>query len=87
MKSILLYINDDPGQKVRLQAALDLTCSLEGRLHCLCANPYNPQMAFNGVTCMSVMYEIGKYAREVDQKLREFIESRLTEEGLRGSKR
>lgn len=82
MKSVLLYVNDDPGLKARLQAALDLTRSLAGHLHCLRANPYNPQIAFDGVTGMSVMYDVEKYARQLDQKLREFIENRLAGEDV-----
>lgn len=82
MKSVLLYVNDDSGLKARLQTALDLTRSLGGHLHCLRANPYNPQMAFDGVTGMSVIYDIGKHARELDQKLRAYVEDRLADEDV-----
>lgn len=82
MKSVLLYIADDTGLEARLQAALDLTRSLDGHLHCLRANPYNPQMAFDGVTGMSVMYDISKLSRELDEKLRADIEKRLAGEDV-----
>lgn len=35
MKNILLLVHDDDGQEARLQAALDLTRTLEGHLTCL----------------------------------------------------
>ena len=82
MKSVLLYIADDTGLEARLQAALDLTRSLGGHLHCLRANPYNPQMAFDGVTGMSVMYDISKLSREQDKRLRTEIEKRLAGEDV-----
>jgi nucleotide-binding universal stress UspA family protein len=82
MKSVLLYIADDTGLEARLQAALDLTRSLDGHLHCLRANPYNPQMAFDGVTGMSVMYDISNLSKEMDEKLRSKIEKRLAGEDV-----
>ena len=82
MKSVLLYIADDTGLEARLQAALDLTRSLGGHLHCLRTNPYNPQMAFDGVTGMSVMYDISKLSREMDEQLRAKIEKRLSSEDV-----
>ncbi|WP_373491518.1 universal stress protein [Parasphingorhabdus sp.] len=82
MKSVLLYVNDDSGLDARYQAALDLTRALDGHLHCQRPNPYQPQMAFDGVTGMSVMYDIGKYAREADLRLKAEIEKRLTGEDV-----
>lgn len=82
MKSVLLYINDDSGLDARYQAALDLTRTLEGHLHCLRPDPYSPQMAFDGVTGMSVMYDIGKYTSEADLRLKTQIEKRLTGEDV-----
>lgn len=82
MKSVLLYVNDDSGLDARYQAALDLTRALEGHLHCLRANPYLPQMAFDGVTGMSVMYDITRYAREADLQLKAEIEKRLAAEDV-----
>ena len=82
MKSVLLYIADDAGLEARLQAALDLTRSLGGHLHCLRANPYNSQVAFDGVTGMSVMYDVTEMAREQDSKLRAEIEKRLAGEDV-----
>ncbi len=82
MKSVLLYVNDDSGLDARYQAALDLTRALDGHLHCLRANPYQPQMAFDGVTGMSVMYDISKYAREADLQLKAEIEKRLAGEDV-----
>lgn len=82
MKSVLLYIAEDAGLEARLQAALDLTRSLGGHLHCLRANPYSTQMAFDGVTGMSVMYDVSKMAHEQDKKLRGEIEKRLKGEGV-----
>ena len=82
MKSVLLYVNDDSGLDARYQAALDITRALSGHLHCLRANPYNPQMAFDGVTGMSVMYDVGKYAREADIALKGEMEKRLSGEDV-----
>ncbi|VWX58431.1 universal stress protein [Sphingorhabdus sp. 109] len=82
MKSVLLYINDDSGLEARYQAALDLTRALEGHLHCLRPDPYRPQMAFDGVTGMSVMYDISKYASESDLLLKTEMEKRLTGEDV-----
>ncbi|MEW4468832.1 universal stress protein [Parasphingorhabdus sp. JC815] len=82
MKSVLLYVNDDPGLPARLQAALDLTRAFNGHLTCLRANPYHPQMAFDGVTGMSVVYDVAKLTREADQKLRADIENKLSDEDV-----
>ncbi|ATW04317.1 universal stress protein [Sphingopyxis sp. BSNA05] len=82
MKSVLLYIADDVGLEARLQAALDLTRSLGGHLHCLRANPYSSQVAFDGVTGMSVMYDVSEMTRELDKKLRAEIEKRLAGEDV-----
>ncbi|MEH6758049.1 MAG: universal stress protein [Parasphingorhabdus sp.] len=82
MKSVLLYINDDTGLEARLQAALDLTRAIGGHLNCLRANPYNPQMAFDGVTGMSVVYDVAKLTREADEKLRSYIEGRMADEDV-----
>lgn len=82
MKSVLLYIADDEGLEARLQAALDLTRSLGGHLHCLRANPYKTQMAFDGITAMSVMTDVRSMAREMDQELRSKIEKRLADEDV-----
>tara|TARA_R110001606_G_scaffold52336_5_gene129819 strand:+ start:1948 stop:2760 length:813 start_codon:yes stop_codon:yes gene_type:complete len=82
MKSVLLYIADDAGLEARFQAALDLTRSLGGHLHCLRANPYNSQVAFDGVTGMSVMYDVSEMTREMDKKLRAEIEKRLAGEDV-----
>ncbi|VWX58473.1 universal stress protein [Sphingorhabdus sp. 109] len=82
MKSVLLYIADDAGLEARLQAALDLTRSLGGHLHCLRANPYSSQVAFDGVTGMSVMYDVSEMTREQDRKLRAEIEKRLAGEDV-----
>lgn len=82
MKSVLLHINDDPGLEARLQAALDLTRAVEGHLHCLRSNPYHPQMAFDGVTGMSVMYDIAKMSYKADEQLQQQIEERLGSEDV-----
>ena len=82
MKSVLIYIADDAGLEARLQAALDLTRSLGGHLHCLRANPYKTQMAFDGVTGRSVMYDISKMSHEMDKELRSKIEKQLADEDV-----
>jgi nucleotide-binding universal stress UspA family protein len=82
MKSVLLYINDDPGLEARLQAALDLTRSLKGHLHCLRASPDHPQTAFAGMAGTSVTFDLRNYVQELNQKLRAFIEERLTDEDV-----
>ena len=82
MKSVLLYIADDEGFEARFQAALDLTRSLGGHLHCLRVNPYNSQVAFDGVTGISVMYDVSQMSRELDEKLRAEIEKRLADEDV-----
>ena len=82
MKSVLLYVNDDSGLDARYQAALDVTRALNGHLRCLRTNPYNPQMVFDGVTGMSIMYDVGKYADEMDAKLQVEIEKRLSGEDV-----
>ena len=82
MKSVLLFVNDDSGLDARYQASLDLTRALDGHLHCLRANPYKPQMAFDGVTGMSVMYDISRYAEEADALLKAEIEKRLAGEDV-----
>ena len=82
MKSVLFYVNDDSGLDARYQAALDLTRALEGHLHCLRANFYQPQMAFDGVSGMSVYYDMTKYADEVDTQLKAEMEKRLAGEDV-----
>ncbi|NVD26899.1 universal stress protein [Parasphingorhabdus flavimaris] len=82
MKSVLLYIADDAGLEARLQAALDLTRSLGGHLHCLHANPYNAQLAVAGVTGISVMADIREMSRELSSELRDKIEKRLADEDV-----
>lgn len=82
MKSILLFVNDDSGLDARYQAALDLTRVLEGHLHCLHSHTYPPQMAFDGVSGMSVFYDISKYAAEADAQLKSEMEKRLAGEDV-----
>ncbi len=82
MKSVLLYVNDDSGLDARYQAALDLTRALDGHLQCLRPNPYKPQIAFDGVTGMSIMYDISKYESEVDAQLKQEMEKRLAKEDV-----
>ncbi len=82
MKSVLLYIADDTGLEARLQAALDLTRSLDGHLHCLRVNPYNTPVAFDGITGMSVMYDVSELSRELNKQLRAKIEGQLAGEDV-----
>lgn len=82
MKSVLLYVNDDSGLTARLQAALDLTRAVNGHLLCLRANPYYPQMVFDGVTGMSIVYDVARLTREADEKLRTDIENKLSNEDV-----
>ncbi len=82
MKSVLFYVNDDSGLEARYQAALDLTRALEGHLHCLRSNFYQPQMAFDGVSGMSVYHDMTKYADEIDAQLKAEMEKRLAGEDV-----
>lgn len=82
MKSVLFYVNEDSGLEARYQAALDITRALEGHLHALRANFYQPQMAFDGVSGMSVFYDMSKYADEVDARLKAEMEKRLAGEDV-----
>jgi len=82
MKSVLFYVNDDSGLDARYQAALDLTRALAGHLHCLRANFYQPQMAFDGVSGMSITYDMTKYADEIDTQLKAEMETRLAGEDV-----
>src|SRR3546814_15356156 len=45
MKSVLLHINRDSGQKSRLQAALDLVRAQEGHLTCVKVTPIQHYVA------------------------------------------
>ncbi|CAN5241363.1 universal stress protein [soil metagenome] len=58
MKSILVHIHDDSGQKARLQAALDLTRASGGHLTCLQITPYNEMVTLDPLG--------GAYALAVD---------------------
>lgn len=82
MKSVLLYINEDGGLDARLQAALDLTRAVDGYLHCLHINPYHSPVAFDGMTGMSLMYDVAKMTREADLQLRQKVEKRLADEDV-----
>ena len=82
MKSVLLYVNNDSGLDARYQAALDISRAMEGHLHCLRVSSYQPQVAFDGVSGMSVIYDISKYASEVDTQLKAELEKRLADEDV-----
>ncbi len=82
MKSVLFYVNEDSGFDARYQAALDLARALDGHLHCLRVNSYQPQMAYDGVSGMSVFYDFSKYADEVDAQLKAETEKRLAGEDV-----
>src|SRR3546814_18931738 len=47
MKSVLLHINRDSGQKSRLQAALDLVRAQEGHLTCVQVTPIQQYVAMD----------------------------------------
>ncbi len=82
MKTVLLYIDDDTGLDARLQAALDLTRAVNGHLHCLRSNPFQPQMIFGGITGMSVIQEAAQLTHQTDVALRDRIEKQLAGEDV-----
>jgi len=78
MKNVLLLVHQDPGQEARLQAALDLTCALSGRLTCLDITPFL-QVFDQGMSTAPLMV-IDEADQEADNKAR--LQGRLEAEDV-----
>lgn len=82
MKSVLLYANPDPGLESRLQAALDVTRTVEGHLTCLQVTPYDAFLMgdpFGGVYALPTVIE--QVQRTADEH-RARLEERLRGEAV-----
>lgn len=79
MKNIVLLIHEDPGQKARVEAALDLVRAFEGHLRCVDVTeiPVFPG-DFDGTAAGLLLAE----GRKTETQNRKAIEARLTEEGV-----
>ncbi|MFZ0268858.1 universal stress protein [Caulobacter sp.] len=77
MKTVLLLVHDDPGQEARLQAALDLTRALGGRLRCV---DVTPVITFAGDYDGAAQGLILAEERKVEAANRLALETRLAHE-------
>lgn len=77
MKTVLLLVHDDAGQEARLQAALDLTRALNGRLRCVDVTPIADFAGdYDGAAQAMILTE----ERTAEAANRIAIETRLTHE-------
>ena len=78
MKNVLLLVHDDEGQEARVQAALDLTRTLEGHLTCLDIERI-PELANDYFTSVGALnYGFEEHDRSVSNRTR--LEARLADE-------
>src|SRR3546814_18502052 len=81
MKSVLLHINRDSGQKSRLQAALDLVRAQEGHLTCVQVTPIQQYVAMDPFGGSFVLPANLEELRAEEGMFREQTEERLAREG------
>lgn len=83
MKSVLLHINQDPGQESRLAAAVEIVRANQGRLSCLQASPLDAFM-FTGDPYGAVYFssDLFETLRESEKLERVRIEALLEIEGI-----
>lgn len=79
MKNILLLVHDDHGQEARLQAALDITRTVEGHLTCIDVTPY-PVIAGDGFGFAETVVVLDERESEAKNKL--LISDRLSREDV-----
>ncbi len=80
MKSILVHIHDDTGQKARLQVALDLTRAGGGHLTCLQVTPYNEMVTLDPLGLgYSLVVDLAQM-REAEVASQQALEARLNHE-------
>src|SRR3546814_8153626 len=82
MKSVLLHINRDSGQKSRLQAALDLVRAQEGHLTCVQVTPIQQYVAMDPFGGSFVLPANLEELRAEEGLFREQTEERLAREGV-----
>lgn len=80
MKNVLLLVHDDQGQEARIQAALDLTRTLEGHLTCLDVERVPELMRDYATTYSAINFEFDEHDRA--ERNRAVLERRLTDEGV-----
>lgn len=73
MKTVLLHVYNDEGQKARFEAAVALTRALEGKLQCVQVSPLTSYIVtdpFGGMYMVGELYEaLEKQARETRAKV------------------
>jgi nucleotide-binding universal stress UspA family protein len=80
MKNVLLLVHDDEGQEARIQAALDLTRTLEGHLTCLDVERI-PELANDYFTSVgAINYGFDEHDRAVRNRTQ--LEDRLADEDV-----
>ncbi|RRN61816.1 universal stress protein [Caulobacter sp. 602-1] len=79
MKTVLLLVHADAGQEARLQAALDLTRALEGRLICVDVTPIPDFAGDIGGAAQAMILEEEREAETIN---RTALEARLAGEGV-----
>src|SRR3546814_18170828 len=82
MKSVLLHINRDSGQKSRLQAALDLVRAQEGHLTCVQVTPIQQYVAMDPFGGSFVLPANLEELRAEEGLFREQTAERLAREGV-----
>jgi nucleotide-binding universal stress UspA family protein len=82
MKSILLHVQNDPGNDERLEAALSLARACSAHLHCLHATPIEAYVAFDAFGGVFVMSEVMRLLQEEEDALRERLRARLSREDV-----
>lgn len=82
MKTVLLHVRDDTGQKARLQAALDVVRASDGHLVCLQATPFDSYIVGDPFGGVYAFPEVIERVRETERAERTRIEADLGNEGV-----
>src|SRR3546814_18330565 len=82
MKSVLLHINRDSGQKSRLQAALDLVRAQEGHLTCVQVTPIQQYVAMDPLGGSFVLQANMEELRAEEGLFREQTEESIARDGV-----
>ena len=91
MKTVLLHVYGDEGQKARLDAAVALVRAFDGRLQCIqvkAMSSYVVAEPFGGAYMVGELYKtLERQAREEKAKIEQFRKSLTTEQvGVRSSR-
>lgn len=82
MKSVLLHINNDPGQEARLQVALDIVRASGGHLTCLHITPVEAYMTVDGFGAAFAATDMIAALEKEESATRQRVEAELSNEGV-----